>query len=229
MESLLDEMPEDSVARSGLYSYVHTAPDTRGGIRSTMLEGLSHFLRSKVLRGFIGGDLHINALDGQKPTAIWLILPDESPMYAPLAAIIIDQLMRHFVSLAQERYNGRLPRRMNFLLEEAGNIGKIESLSRMMAAGRSRNIRTFLVLQSLRQLENLYGTPDAGTIRSNAALIVLYRTNDLLTLREMSALCGERVWDDEVERAVAPSSHRSSWQRSARDRRWSCWAGGSNM
>lgn len=200
LEHLMHHLPEDSIVSSELYSYISTASDTRGGIRSTMLEGLSRFLRSNVLRGFIANDdLHINELDGQKPLAIWLILPDENPMYSPLAAVIIDQIMRHFVSLAQEKYNGRLPRRMNFLLEEAGNIGRISSLSRMMAAGRSRNIRTFIVLQSLKQLETIYGESEAETIRSNADLTVMYRTNDLYTLEKMSKLCGDRVSDDRVE------------------------------
>ena len=205
LERLLELLPENSVVNSELYSYVSTASDTRGGIRSTMLDGLSCFLRSDVLRGFIGGDdLDINGMDGSRPLAIWLILPDEAPMYSKLAAIIIDQLMHHFVSLARKKYGGRLPRRMNFLLEEAGNIGRISALSRMMSAGRSRNIRTFLVLQSLSQLENIYGKSDARTIRDNADLLVLYRTNDLFTLREISELCGSRVWDDAVERSSGP-------------------------
>ena len=202
LERLMGHLPEDSIVSGELYSYISTASDTRGGIRSTMLEGLSRFLRSNVLRGFIANDdLHINELDAQKPLAIWLILPDENPMYSPLAAVIIDQIMRHFVNLAQEKYNGRLPRRMNFLLEEAGNIGRISSLSRMMAAGRSRNIRTFIVLQSLKQLETIYGESEAETIRSNADLTVMYRTNDLYTLEKMSKLCGDRVSDDRVEHA----------------------------
>ena len=69
----------------------------------------------------------------------------------------------------------------------------------MMAAGRSRNIRTFIVLQSLKQLETIYGESEAETICSNADLTVMYRTNDLYTLEKMSKLCGDRVSDDRVE------------------------------
>ena len=50
LEHLMHHLPEDSIVSSELYSYISTASDTRGGIRSTMLEGLSRFLRSNVLR-----------------------------------------------------------------------------------------------------------------------------------------------------------------------------------
>ena len=40
LEHLMHHLPEDSIVSSELYSYISTASDTRGGIRSTMLEGL---------------------------------------------------------------------------------------------------------------------------------------------------------------------------------------------
>lgn len=152
------------------------------------------FARSDGLISMLGADdLHINSLDGETPTAIYIILPDESPIFDSIAGVLCSQIMGHYVRLAQDKYNGKLPRRLNVCLEELGNIGKsISSLAHLMSAGRSRNIRCQLVLQSLSQLDTLYGPSEASTIRSNADVLISFRTNHWETLNELSHKCGER-------------------------------------
>ena len=187
-------LDRDSVASIQLQSYINTANDTAAGIRSTYLQGLSLFSRSEgLISMFSFDDLHINYLDGEQATAIYIIIPDETAIFDSIAGVIVNQIIKHYIRLAQEKYSGRLPRRINFILEECGNISNaIPSLPHIMSAGRSRNIRTFLVLQSLSQLEQTYGKSNACTIRSNADLLVAYRINHLETLKELSQLCGER-------------------------------------
>lgn len=197
LKEFVDSLPTDSVAAMLLQSYISTANDTRAGIRSTFLEGLSMFARSDGLISMLGADdLHINDLDGEKPTAIYIILPDESPIFDSIAGVLCSQIMGHYIRLAQDKYNGKLPRRLNVCLEELGNIGKsIRSLAHLMTAGRSRNIRCHLVLQSLSQLDTLYGPSEASTIRSNADVLLAFRTNHWDTLSELSHKCGEREVD----------------------------------
>lgn len=194
LKEFVNNLPNDSVASMMLQSYVTTANDTRAGIRSVFLEGLSMFARSDGLVSMLGGDdLHINNLDGAIPTAIYIILPDESPIFDSISGVLCSQLMGHYVRLAQDKYNGKLPCRLNVCLEELGNIGKsISSLAHLMSAGRSRNIRCQLVLQSLSQLDTLYGPSEASTIRANADVLVAFRTNHWETLTELSHKCGER-------------------------------------
>ena len=82
---------------------------------------------------------------------------------------------------------------MNFCLDELGNIGKaISNLDHMLSAGRSRNIRVALVLQSISQLDDVYGKSKATTIRDNASVKILFRVSHWDTLSEFSKLCGER-------------------------------------
>ena len=194
LKEFVESLPIDSVASMLLQSYVSTASDTRAGIRSTFLEGISMFARSDGLISMLGADdLHINNLGGETPTAIYIILPDENPIFDSIAGVLCSQIMGHYVRLAQDKYNGKLPRRLNVCLEELGNIGKsIFSLAHLMSAGRSRNIRCQLVLQSLSQLDTLYGPSEASTIRSNADVLISFRTNHWETLNELSHKCGER-------------------------------------
>ncbi|MBQ9609055.1 MAG: type IV secretory system conjugative DNA transfer family protein [Lachnospiraceae bacterium] len=183
-----------SVAAIQLHSYITTADDTRGGIRSVFLEGISMFARSEGLKMFSSySDLYVNKLRGDKPTAIYIILPDESPVYDNLAGVLTSQLLNHYIRIAQKVYNGRLPIRLNVCLEELGNIGgAITNLPHLMSAGRSRNIRVQMVLQSYSQLRDIYGSSKATTIISNADVLLAYRTNNWDTLRELSGKCGSR-------------------------------------
>lgn len=194
LKAFVDEMPENSVTFMLLQSYLNTASDTRGGIRSTFLEGISTFTRSEGIVEFLSADdLRIGALDGTRKTGIYIILPDESPIFDRLAGVLVSQLMAHFIRLAQNTIGGRLPVRMNVCLEELGNVGgALANLPHLMSAGRSRNIRCQLVLQSLSQLTDIYGTSSATTILSNADVIVAFRTNHWDTLSELSHKCGER-------------------------------------
>lgn len=192
LKSFVNELPENCIARMLLQSYISTASDTRAGVRSTLLEGISIFAKSEGLVSMMSSDdLQINRLDGETPTAIYIILPDESPIYDKVATNLLSQLMGHYVRLAQDKYHGRLPRRVNFLVEEAGNVGRIGSLGHLLSAGRSRNIRCQLVLQNYSQLDMIYGAAEATTIRSNADVLVAFRTNHWETLTELSHKCGE--------------------------------------
>ncbi len=177
-----------------LYSYVSTANDTRAGIRSTCLDGLAPYVRSVSVRDFIcRDDLSINELRGDKPTLIYIILPDETPIYNNIAASLVGQIMNHYIRMAEQDYNGRLPIRMNCLLEELGSIGgAIPKLDHAMTASRSRNIRMGIVLQSLSQLNSLYGESKAATIQSNCDARIAFRLHNYETLNELSRMCGER-------------------------------------
>lgn len=188
-------LPEDSLAAMSLKSYSTTASETAAGIRSTFLEGLSIFARSKGLIEMLGhDDVHLNEeLDGEKPTAIYVILPDENEIYAKVAGSIVSQLMAHYIRIAHDKYGGKLPRQLHIILEELGNIGaSIPNLDHAMTAARSRNIRLHLVLQSLSQLETIYGKSKSTTITNNVDVTILFRTNSWDTLTELSRKCGER-------------------------------------
>ena len=177
-----------------LQSYVTTANDTRAGIRSTFLDGLSIATKSISVRNFLSHDeLRINDLRGDKPTLIYIIIPDETPIYDELTGVLVSQLMNHYVRIAEQKYGGKLPIRVNVLLEELGNIGRaITNLPHLMSAGRSRNIRVEFVLQSISQLVDIYGESNATTIMSNCDVRIAFRVNHWDTLTELSRICGER-------------------------------------
>ena len=194
LKEFVNMLPKDSVESMLLLGYVTTASDTKAGIRSVFLEGLSLFVRSEGLKRFTSySDLKIDELLGDKPVAIYIIIPDESPVYDDLAGVLVSQLLTHFISIAQNKYDGVLPCRLNILLEELGNIGKaISNLPHLMSAGRSRNIRIYMILQSLSQLKDIYGESKTETILGNVSTTVAFSCNNYDTLERFSNICGSR-------------------------------------
>lgn len=194
LKTLVELLEDNENIAMQLQSYVTTANDTRAGIRSVFLDGLSIATKSESVRNFLSHDeLQINCLSGDKPTLIYIIIPDETPIYDELTGVLVSQLMNHYVRIAEQNYAGRLPIRVNVLLEELGNIGRaITNLPHLMTAGRSRNIRVEFVLQSMSQLVDIYGASNATTIISNCDVRIAFRVNHWDTLTELSRICGER-------------------------------------
>ena len=61
-----------------------------------------------------------------KPSAIFIKIPDENATRHPLANIYISQLYKILIELANERQELSLPRNVYFVLDEFGNLPKIE-------------------------------------------------------------------------------------------------------
>lgn len=207
LKEFVTDLVPDSIPSMMLKSYVTTAEDTAAGIRSTCLDSLDIFARSKALVNMLStDDLHINDLDGETPTAIYIILPDESPCFDELCGILCTELTTHYIRLAQDKYpDKKLPRRLNICLEELGNIGNaISNLPHLMSAARSRNIRLQIVLQSITQLNDLYGASAATTILANCDVTMAFRSNNWDTLNELSSKCGQRYVDTGYSYALEP-------------------------
>lgn len=193
LKEFVDMLPQNSPSAMMLQSYVTTCAETKAGIRSTFLEGISIFARSEGLMKMLSGnDLNIHSLKGDEPIAVYIIIPDETPIFNRLAAILLSQLTRHFLQIAENKFNGKLPCRMHLLLEELGSIGRaIPNLPHLMSAARSRNVKLYLVLQAFSQLDDIYGLSNATTIISNINTTIAFRSNNWKTLVELSQRCGE--------------------------------------
>lgn len=190
-------LPAGSPTRQLLSAYTSLAArNTRSCVYSECANTLSKFATTEDIVALTSNDdLNIADLDADKPFAIFIIIPDEAEgTFSTLAGLLVSQLSQRLIKLADTKYNGKLPIRVNFILEELGQIGgAISQLPYLMAASRSRNIRSALVLQSLSQLETIYGPTKGQTIQSNADITICFRTSCWNTLSEFSRKCGEKT------------------------------------
>ena len=128
----------------------------------------------------------------EKPTAIFLIIPDESRVRYPLAILFVVQLYKKLVEKAQ-RIGGRLKRNVYFMLDEFGNMPKFPEFGSIMTVGRSRGIFFELCVQSYSQLYQVYGQDEGKIIKDNCPIQVYIASEDTTTNKEFSELLGKKT------------------------------------
>lgn len=125
------------------------------------------------------------------PTALFIIIPDEKSTKYKLANMIISQLYVFLIERANASPKIKLPRNVYFVLDEFGNLPKIEKFKSYITAGRSRGIYLILVVQDYTQLNSVYGEQDAATIKNNCNIQIYIGTEDAKTREEFSKIAGE--------------------------------------
>ena len=125
-----------------------------------------------------------------EPTALFLKIPDEKDTRHALAAVFILCIYKALIKVASSREDLSLPRNVYFILDEFGNMPKIDKFDKMITVGRSRKIWFNMVVQSYAQLDNVYGDKVSNIIKSNCGMKMFIGSNDIETCEEFSKLCG---------------------------------------
>ena len=125
-----------------------------------------------------------------QPTALFLKIPDEKDTRHGLAAVFVLCMYKALVKVASAREDLSLPRNVYFILDEFGNMPRIEKFDKMITVGRSRKIWFNMVVQSYSQLNNVYGEKVADIVKSNCGMKMFIGSNDIGTCEEFSKLCG---------------------------------------
>ena len=125
-----------------------------------------------------------------QPTALFMKIPDEKDTRHGLAAVFVLCMYQALIKVASAREDLSLPRNVYFILDEFGNMPKIEKFDKMITVGRSRKIWFNMVVQSYSQLNNVYGEKVADIVKSNCGMKMFIGSNDIGTCEEFSKLCG---------------------------------------
>ncbi|MDR2531972.1 MAG: type IV secretory system conjugative DNA transfer family protein [Oscillospiraceae bacterium] len=125
-----------------------------------------------------------------QPTALFMKIPDEKDTRHGLAAVFVLCIYKALIKKASARADLSLPRNVYFILDEFGNMPKIDKFDKMITVGRSRKIWFNMVVQSYAQLSNVYDDKVADIIKSNCGIKMFIGSNDIDTCKEFSELCG---------------------------------------
>lgn len=167
MEKLPDEHKAKWLAGSALYS----ADQAMMSVMSTALSRLNSFIDSEMEQLLCFG----TTIDAEKfcaeKSAVFIILPEEDSSKYFMASLIIQQMYREILVIADEN-GGKLQSRVMFFLDEFGTIPKIEGAEKMFSASRSRRISIVGIIQSFAQLNQNYGRDGAEIITDNTQLTI---------------------------------------------------------
>jgi len=126
---------------------------------------------------------------GREKTAVYLIAPDEDDTLHVLTTLYIQQMYQALIRLAQH-HGDRLPIKVNFLLDEFGNMPPISDFDRKLTMAAGRNIRLLLAIQGLDQIA--YHYPRLyKTIAGNCATWIYISTADVETAQMISKRLGQ--------------------------------------
>ncbi len=189
LQMLCEKMAADSLAGMNYRGVLSSAENTKRSIFVSLFGMVRIFNTQKNLTMMLAGNTIDIRTFGKKKTAVYIIVPDEKTTYHFLVTTFIKQVYEILIGEAQKAEERKLPVRVNFLLDEFCNIPRISDMPSMISAARSRNMRFYLVAQSLHQLRGLYGE-DADTIKGNCDNWVFLTSKELALLNEISELCG---------------------------------------
>lgn len=166
---LLDTLPPEHKARWFAGAALNSPQQQMLSVISTALSRLNSFLDTE-MEQILCFDTAVNAEKFcAEKSAIFIVMPEEDASKYFLVSLIVQQLYREILSIADE-HGGKLKNRVMMYLDEFGTISKIENAEMMFSASRSRRISVIPIIQSAAQLEEKYDREGAKIIVDNCQL-----------------------------------------------------------
>lgn len=163
---LMDKLPPEHKAKWFAGSALNSAEQAMASVMSTVLSRLNAFLDSE-MEQILCFD---TAIDAEKfcneKSAIFIVLPEEDLTKYFMVSLMIQQLYREILAVADEN-GGKLKKRVVFYCDELGTIPPIESLELIFSASRSRGLLMVPIVQSFGQLQKNYGKEGAEIVVDN--------------------------------------------------------------
>lgn len=134
----------------------------------------------------------------EQPTALFVIIPDEKDNRHGLASLLVIQLYKALIKKANKNKErgltegAELLRNCYFLMDEFGNLPKINKFEKSVTIARSRKIYFIPVIQSYKQLEGTYGKTEADQIKGNCPIKIFMGTDEQETINAISEACGKK-------------------------------------
>lgn len=168
---LLNKLPPEHKARWFAGSALNSGEQSMLSVMSTAMSRLNTFLDTE-LEQILCFDTKIDAERFcNEKSAIFIVMPEEDNSKYFMVSLILQQLYREILSVADEN-GGQLKNRVMMYLDEFGTLPKIESAEMMFSASRSRKVSIVPIIQSFAQLNKNYGPEGAEIITDNTQLTI---------------------------------------------------------
>lgn len=168
---LMDRLPGDHKARWLSGAALNAGEQAMASVMSTVMSRLNAFLDSE-MEQVLCFDTVIDAERFCKEkSALFIVMPEENPNAYFMISLLIQQLYREILAVADEN-GGKLRNRAIFYCDEWGTLPPIQSAEMMFSASRSRRLSLVSVIQSYQQLVKNYGQEGAAIIQDNCQLTI---------------------------------------------------------
>lgn len=218
LKSVFRALPSGHPAKNRASQFVSSGGNELRSILSTLKVALRPFSSAPVAWMTSGSDIDPRSVLENK-SAVFLHVLDEGSPYNCIAAIFLSQLWASVQATADSN-GGRLPRPVQILGDEWGNLPRVECLPALLSLGRSFQIYWTGATQGISQL-NKYGERDGRRkILANCGVKVAMKLAEEEDRRYFTELIGKTTRHTQgtsSNKAASGSSASTSYSESADD------------
>ena len=183
----LGEAGVHPVIASAARELLNKSGNERSGVLSTAMSFLGLYRDPVVAEVTRRCDWRIaDVVGGDRPATLYLVVPpSDISRTKPLIRLILNQIGRRLTEDLQAKA-GR--RRLLLMLDEFPALGRLDFFESALAFMAGYGIKSFLIAQSLNQIEKAYGPNNS--ILDNCHVRVSFATNDERTAKRVSDALG---------------------------------------
>lgn len=148
--------------------YKKAKQEMQGSIIVSLLTTISDYIDSEVAEFTSFSDFHLMDI-GQKKMMLYVIIPLMDQSWQSLVNLFFSQLFNELYELAA-LHHAKLPRNVNFILDEFVNLGKFDNYEEFLATCRGYGISVATIIQTISQLQDRYGDKKAESILGNCGV-----------------------------------------------------------
>ena len=183
----LGEAGVHPVVASAARELLNKSGNERSGVLSTAMSFLGLYRDPVVAEVTRRCDWRIgDIVAGDRPTTLYLVVPpSDINRTKPLIRLILNQVGRRLTEDLQAK---AWRRRLLLMLDEFPALGRLDFFESALAFMAGYGIKSFLIAQSLNQIEKAYGPNNS--ILDNCHVRVSFATNDERTAKRVSDALG---------------------------------------
>lgn len=183
----LGEAGPHPVVASTARELLNKSENERSGVLSTAMSFLGLYRDPVVAKVTRRCDWRIaDLVSAEKPATLYLVVPpSDISRTKPLVRLILNQIGRR---LTEELESKQRRHRLLLMLDEFPALGRLDFFESALAFMAGYGLKSFLIAQSLNQIEKAYGPNNA--ILDNCHVRVSFATNDERTAKRVSDALG---------------------------------------
>jgi type IV secretion system protein VirD4 len=183
----LGEAGVHPVVASAARELLNKSDNERSGVLSTAMSFLGLYRDPVVVAVTRACHWRISDLvEGERPATLYLVVPpSDISRTKPLIRLILNQIGRR---LTEELNPSAKRHRVLLMLDEFPALGRLDFFESALAFMAGYGLKSFLIAQSLNQIEKAYGPNNA--ILDNCHVRVSFATNDERTAKRVSDALG---------------------------------------
>ena len=213
----LEERNPEHIALKYYKAYHSGAAQTLKSIQISLIARLEKFNLPSLAGITQNDEMRLREL-GEKPGAIFALIPDNDQSFNFIIGMLYTQLFQQLYRSADFEHGGRLPYHVHFIMDEFANVCLPDSFDSLLATMRSREISVSIILQNLAQLKALF-EKNWESIVGNCDEFLYLGGNEQSTHKYVSELLGKETIDTNTygENKGRNGSYTKNDQVQARD------------